>query len=194
MESLYAELVSNGALVRPHPAHVQDYIGAAGYVGATLERAGIIPDPSMAQARRGRRVLAAPEPGAASRGRALEIHPLASPPPPSPRLSLGRLGPFGTLQIRQALCEYAILPLGAASLHARLPYTRALLLAGAPKTGKTLLTHVRCRGGGRRFKPSQASRFPLPALPLPPRIPSVPAIPTQPQTHPARPAPRLWPP
>lgn len=29
--------------------HIQDYLGCAGYMGATLDKAGIIPDPSMAQ-------------------------------------------------------------------------------------------------------------------------------------------------
>lgn len=51
MESLYAELVSSGVLVRCPQAHVQDYLGAYGYMGSTLGRAGIIPDPSMAQVR-----------------------------------------------------------------------------------------------------------------------------------------------
>jgi hypothetical protein len=49
MESLYAELVSNGILVPVPPVHIQDYLGAYSYMGATLEKAGIIPDPSMAQ-------------------------------------------------------------------------------------------------------------------------------------------------
>jgi hypothetical protein len=49
MESLYAELVSNGILVPVAPVHIQDYLGAYSYMGATLEKAGIIPDPSMAQ-------------------------------------------------------------------------------------------------------------------------------------------------
>jgi hypothetical protein len=61
-------------------------------------------------------------------------------------------------QIRQAVSEYAILPIGAAALHERLPYTRTLLLAGAPKTGKTLLTNVRahlllCNCWGARWLP-----------------------------------------
>ncbi|KAI8469151.1 MAG: hypothetical protein J3K34DRAFT_514240 [Monoraphidium minutum] len=93
MESLYAELVSNGVLVRVPPAHMADYLGAHGFMGATLDKAGIVPDPSMAQ-------------------------------------------------IRQAVSEYAILPLGSAALHERLPYTRAMLLFGAPRTGKTLLSHA----------------------------------------------------
>jgi hypothetical protein len=49
MESLYAELVSNGVLVRTPSSHVQDFLGSSGYMGSTLDKAGIIPDPSMAQ-------------------------------------------------------------------------------------------------------------------------------------------------
>lgn len=51
MESLYAELVSAGVLVKAPAVHVQDYLGAYGYMGSTLERAGIVPDASMAQVR-----------------------------------------------------------------------------------------------------------------------------------------------
>ncbi|KAK3245248.1 hypothetical protein CYMTET_45172 [Cymbomonas tetramitiformis] len=51
MESLYAELVSNN-IIQPIPkAKVQDYLGGFNYLGATLEKASIIPDPSMAQVR-----------------------------------------------------------------------------------------------------------------------------------------------
>ena len=35
--------------------HVADYLGATHFIGATLERAGIVPDPSMAQVRQVRR-------------------------------------------------------------------------------------------------------------------------------------------
>lgn len=60
---------------------------------ATLEKAGVIPDPSMAQ-------------------------------------------------IRQALTEYSILPLGSQFIHERAPYVKSILLYGAEKTGKTLLSQV----------------------------------------------------
>ena len=49
MESLFAELVSNG-IIQPVPSmHINDYLGSFSYMGSTLEKAGIIPDPSMAQ-------------------------------------------------------------------------------------------------------------------------------------------------
>ena len=49
------------------------------------------------------------------------------------------------------MSEYAILPLGSAQLHERLPYTRSLLLFGAERTGKTLLSHVRRRAVRRQL-------------------------------------------
>ncbi|GBF95030.1 hypothetical protein Rsub_07531 [Raphidocelis subcapitata] len=102
MESLYAELVSNGILVKPQTAHVADYLGGPGLMGATLERAGIVPDASMAQ-------------------------------------------------IRQAVAEYAALPLGSASVHERLPYVKTLLLFGAERTGKSLLSHAVASMTGANF-------------------------------------------
>ena len=50
------------------------------------------------------------------------------------------------LQIRQALTEYAVLPLGSQYIHERSPYVKSMLLYGAEKTGKTLLTHVSGEG------------------------------------------------
>jgi ATP-dependent 26S proteasome regulatory subunit len=38
--------------------------------------------------------------------------------------------------------EYAILPLGSAAAHARVPHTRSMLLYGAHNTGKTLLAQA----------------------------------------------------
>jgi ATP-dependent 26S proteasome regulatory subunit len=46
------------------------------------------------------------------------------------------------LQVRQAVAEFAILPLGSQVVHERLPHIKSLLLYGAPKTGKTMLAHV----------------------------------------------------
>lgn len=40
------------------------------------------------------------------------------------------------------MTEYAILPLGSQYIHERAPYVKSVLLYGAEKTGKTLLTHV----------------------------------------------------
>lgn len=52
-------------------------------------------------------------------------------------------------QIRQAVAEYAILPLGCAALHQRLPHVPTLLLFGAERTGKTMLAQVgQGKGGG----------------------------------------------
>lgn len=93
IESLFAELVSNGILVPCPHVHVRDYLGSSSYMQATLEKANLIPDPSMAQ-------------------------------------------------IRQALTEYAILPLGSQYIHERSPYVKSILLYGAEKTGKTLLTQA----------------------------------------------------
>eukprot|EP00899_Mesostigma_viride_P008882 jgi/Mesvir1/17996/Mv09337-RA.2 len=51
MESLYAELVSNGILMTV-PKHTMDeYLGSFSYLGATLEKAAIVPEPSMSQVR-----------------------------------------------------------------------------------------------------------------------------------------------
>lgn len=93
IESLFAELVSNGILVPCPHLHVRDYMGSSSFMQATLEKANVIPDPSMAQ-------------------------------------------------IRQALTEYAILPLGSQYIHERAPYVKSLLLYGAEQTGKTLLTQA----------------------------------------------------
>jgi IQ and AAA domain-containing protein len=45
-------------------------------------------------------------------------------------------------QIRTAVTEYAILPLGSLYIHERVPHIKSLLLYGAPLTGKTLLSQV----------------------------------------------------
>jgi hypothetical protein len=49
MESLFAELASNGVLTSPPKVELADYLGGYSFMGATLEKAGIIPDPSLAQ-------------------------------------------------------------------------------------------------------------------------------------------------
>jgi hypothetical protein len=46
------------------------------------------------------------------------------------------------LQIRQAVTEFAILPLGSQLAHERLPHIKSLLLYGAPSTGKTMVAQV----------------------------------------------------
>jgi IQ and AAA domain-containing protein len=51
MESLFAELVSNGILKATARVRVEDYIGSYSFMGATLEKANILPDPSMGQVR-----------------------------------------------------------------------------------------------------------------------------------------------
>lgn len=55
IESLYAELVSTGIVQQPGRAAIEDYVGGFNFLGATLDKAGLKPDPSMAQVRRVRR-------------------------------------------------------------------------------------------------------------------------------------------
>jgi SpoVK/Ycf46/Vps4 family AAA+-type ATPase len=79
---------------------VQEYLGSSNFIGATMERASIIPDPSMAQ-------------------------------------------------IRQAVSEYCILPLGSQAVHEKLePHIKAVLLYGHPCTGKRLLAHAVAHAAG----------------------------------------------
>lgn len=49
MESLFAELAANKVLGTLPRTELSEYLGGGGYMGATLEKAGIIPEPSMAQ-------------------------------------------------------------------------------------------------------------------------------------------------
>jgi hypothetical protein len=49
MESLFAELAANNVLGTLPRAELVEYLGGGGYMGATLEKAGLIPEPSMAQ-------------------------------------------------------------------------------------------------------------------------------------------------
>mmetsp|Transcript_27563 Transcript_27563/g.67781 ORF Transcript_27563/g.67781 Transcript_27563/m.67781 type:complete len:819 (-) Transcript_27563:1438-3894(-) len=51
LESLYAELVSNKVIQAIPDRRIDDYVGDFNYLGATLEKAGIVPDASMAQVR-----------------------------------------------------------------------------------------------------------------------------------------------
>lgn len=102
MESLFAELASNGVLVSPPKVELADYLGGYSFMGATLEKAGIIPDPSLAQ-------------------------------------------------IRQAVTEFAILPLGSQLAHERLPHIKSLLLYGAPSTGKTMVAQAIAHLSGSCF-------------------------------------------
>jgi hypothetical protein len=53
VESLYAELVSNGIVQPCPPRGFGEYVGAYSYLGTTLEKADIRPDPSIAQVRSG---------------------------------------------------------------------------------------------------------------------------------------------
>ena len=51
VESLYAELVSNG-IVQPVPAHgVNDILGSTNFLKSNLLTAGLTPDPSLAEIR-----------------------------------------------------------------------------------------------------------------------------------------------
>ncbi|KAF6264066.1 hypothetical protein COO60DRAFT_270081 [Scenedesmus sp. NREL 46B-D3] len=102
VESLFAELASNGVLVSPPKVELADYLGGNSVMGATLEKAGIIPDPSLAQ-------------------------------------------------IRQAVTEFAILPLGSQLAHERLPHIKSLLLYGAPSTGKTMVAQAIAHLSGSCF-------------------------------------------
>ena len=152
MESLFAELAAEDVL-RPLP-HVElaDYLGAPSYMGSTLERAGMQPDVSMAQ------VWCLP----CARACALARAPATAMQAPCPlqtavssingpaRAQLPLLArratrPLLPCQVRQIVTEYAILPLGSAAAHARLPHVRSLLLYGAHRTGKTMLAQARWR-------------------------------------------------
>lgn len=68
IESLFAELVSSGILQACPPRTLDAYVGCSNFLAATLERAGVTPDPSPAN-------------------------------------------------VRQALTEYCLLPLGSAYVH-----------------------------------------------------------------------------
>lgn len=65
------------------------------------------------------------------------------------------------------IAEYAILPLGSASVHAQCPHVKSLLLYGPEGTGKSLLTQVwgataGChRGGGQGRRGAAYSTVPL---------------------------------
>jgi len=102
MESLYAELVSSKIIQPIPPRKVADYVGDFNYLGATLEKANLMPDPSMAQ-------------------------------------------------VRQAVTEYGILPLGSNLVHENIPHVKSMLLYGCPKTGKTLLAHAVAQAAGANF-------------------------------------------
>lgn len=51
-------------------------------------------------------------------------------------------------QVRQAVTEYCILPLGSQVIHDTSPHHNGVLLYGFPKTGKTMLTHAICNETG----------------------------------------------
>lgn len=128
IESLFAELVSNGIL-RPVPhVHVRDYLGSPSYVAATLEKANIIPDPSMAQVRHAS-AMPAPHPSNAMLC-AMQCDATLTAcwdERTTYVLSLTRLVAVGGLlsaQVRQALTEYCILPLGSQYIHERAPYVK----------------------------------------------------------------------
>ena len=57
VESLYAELVSSGLVYQPPKQSLEDYVGGFNFLGATLDKAGLKPDPSMAQVGRRLAVL-----------------------------------------------------------------------------------------------------------------------------------------
>lgn len=46
------------------------------------------------------------------------------------------------IQVRQAITEYGILPLGSTAAHVRCPHIKSLLLYGPQGSGKSLLTQV----------------------------------------------------
>lgn len=51
LESLYAELVSNKIIQAIPKRRIDDYVGDFNYLGATLEKAGVVPEASAAQVR-----------------------------------------------------------------------------------------------------------------------------------------------
>jgi SpoVK/Ycf46/Vps4 family AAA+-type ATPase len=52
------------------------------------------------------------------------------------------------LQVRQAVTEYCILPLGSQIVHDLAPHHNSVLLYGAAKSGKSMLTHAVCSESG----------------------------------------------
>ena len=54
-------------------------------------------------------------------------------------------------QVRQAVSEYCLLPLGSKYVQEKAPFTKAVCLYGVPSTGKTLLTHAVANSTGATF-------------------------------------------
>lgn len=54
-------------------------------------------------------------------------------------------------QVRQSVAEYCVLPLGSQIVHDLAPHPQAVLLYGAAKSGKTMLTHAVCAEAGANF-------------------------------------------
>lgn len=52
LDSLYAELVSNGIIKPCPPRPLQDYLGTENFLGSVLQAQGVIADPSCGQMRR----------------------------------------------------------------------------------------------------------------------------------------------
>lgn len=69
----------------------------------------------------------------------------------------GALPDASMAQVRQALTEFAVLPLGSAHVHERLePHLKAVLLYGQHNTGKKLLAHAIANSTGAAVPPSLA--------------------------------------